>query len=114
MGTTTLGQELNEQNIVPIRIDKEMRLIMFALIYDEFDPTKREKPIISVHKSRKTAEKVQSKRRKKLGLGFLEDHTRIVWLEDRVCTGDTITPDRFDTLSPDEEILEREYDLDSG
>jgi len=100
--------------MVPIRIDKGMRLIMFALIYDEFEPTKRQKKIVSVHKSRKTAEKVQSKRRKKLGLGFLEDHTRIVWVEDRVRTGDTITPDRFDTLSPDEEILSRDYDLDSG
>ena len=100
--------------MVSIRIDKGMRLIMYALIYDEFDPTKREKKIVSVHKSRKTAEKVQEKRRKKLGLGFLEDHTRIVWVDDRIHTGDTITPDRFDTLSPDEEILEREYDLDSG
>jgi hypothetical protein len=87
---------------------------MYALIYDEFDPKKRNKKIVSVHKTRKTAEKVQAKRRKKLGLGFLKDHTRIVWVEDRVRTGDTITPDRFDTLSPDEEILEREYDLDSG
>ena len=80
---------------------------MFAL-------TEREKPIVSVHKTRKTAEKAQAKRRKKLGLGFLEDHTRIVWVEDWVHTGDTITPDRFDTLSPDEEILARDYDLDSG
>jgi hypothetical protein len=70
--------------MVPIRIDKGMRLIMYALIYDEFDPTKREKKIVSVHKTRKTAEKVQAKRRKKPGLGFLEDHTRIVWVEDRV------------------------------
>ena len=87
---------------------------MFALIYDEFDPTKREKPVVSVHKNRKTAEKVQTKRRKKLGLRFLEDHTRIVWVEDRIHPGDTITPDRFDTLSPDEEILVRDYDIDSG
>ena len=87
---------------------------MFALIYDEFDPTEREKPVVSVHKNRKTAEKVQTKRRKKLGLGFLEDHTRIVWVEDQIHPGDTITPDRFDTLSPDEEILVRDYDIDSG
>ena len=100
--------------MVPIRIDKGMRLIMYALIYDEFDPTKREKKIVSVHKTRKTAEKVQAKRRKELGLEFLEDHTRIVWVEDRVHTGDTITPDRFDTFSPDEEILSKDYDLDSG
>jgi hypothetical protein len=87
---------------------------MFILIFDEFDPKKREKKIVSVHKTRKAAEKVQTKRRKKLGLGLLEDHTRIVWVEDRVRTGDTITPDRFDTLSPDEEILVKDYDLDSG
>ncbi len=30
---------------------------MYALIYDEFDPAKRQKKVISVHKNRKTAEK---------------------------------------------------------
>ena len=33
---------------------------MYALIYDEFDPAKREKKVISVHKTRETAEKAQS------------------------------------------------------
>ena len=30
---------------------------MYALIFDEFDPAQREKKVISVHKTRETAEK---------------------------------------------------------
>jgi len=30
---------------------------MYALIYDEFDPDKREKRVISMHKTREGAEK---------------------------------------------------------
>jgi len=30
---------------------------MYALIYDESDPAKREKKVVSVHKTRETAEK---------------------------------------------------------
>ncbi len=40
---------------------------MYALIYDEFDPAKREKRVISVHKTRVTAEKALTKRQHKLG-----------------------------------------------
>jgi hypothetical protein len=35
---------------------------MYALIYDEFDLAKREKSVISVNKSRETAEKALKKR----------------------------------------------------
>ena len=40
---------------------------MYALIYDEFDPSEREKKVISVHKTRGTAEKTLEKRQRKLG-----------------------------------------------
>jgi hypothetical protein len=39
---------------------------MYALIYDEFDPAKREKKVISVHKTRAAAEKALKKRQRKL------------------------------------------------
>ena len=77
---------------------------MYALIYDEFNPAKREKKVISVHKSRQTAEKALEKRQLKLGKRVWECHTRIVWVHDRVHTGDNITPDTFDTWAPGEKI----------
>ena len=80
--------------------------IMYALIYDEFDVKKREKKIISVHKTRKTAEKALTKRKRKLGKKVWECHTRIVWTDGRVRSGDDITPDLFDTWAPGEVIPE--------
>ena len=79
---------------------------MYALIYDEFDPAKREKEVISVHKTRETAEKTLQKRQHKLGKRVWECHTRIVWVYDPVHKGDTITPDTFDTWAPGEQIPE--------
>ena len=48
---------------------------MYALIYDEFEPAKREKRVVSVHKTRLTAEKALTKkaaqaRQKGLGLQY--------------------------------------------
>ncbi len=77
---------------------------MCALIYDEFDPAKREKSVISVHKSRETAEKALKKRQHKLGKRVWNCNTRIVWVYDRVHKGDTITAKSFDTLAPGEKI----------
>ena len=34
---------------------------MYALIYDEFNPAKREKKVISLHKARETADKALKK-----------------------------------------------------
>lgn len=81
---------------------------MYALIYDEFDPAKHEKEVISVHKTRKTAEKALEKRMRKLRKRVWECDTRIVWLYDRVRTGDHHTPNSFDTWAPHEEIPERD------
>ena len=77
---------------------------MYALIYDEFDPTRREKKVISVHKTRETAEKALDKRQRKLGRRVWECHTRIVWVYDTVRVGDCITSNGFDTWAPGEKI----------
>lgn len=77
---------------------------MYALIYDEFDPTRREKKVISVHKTRETAEKALDKRQRKLGRRVWECYTRIVWVHDTVRVGERITSDGFDTWAPGEEI----------
>jgi hypothetical protein len=77
---------------------------MYALIYDEFDLSKREKKVISVHKSRETAEKALEKRQRDLGKKVWECNTRIVWVHTQVNSGDIITPDLFDTWAPGEEI----------
>ena len=77
---------------------------MYALIYDEYDPAKRDKKVISVHKTRETAEKALEKRQHKLGKRIWECHTRIVWVHNPVHQGDHITPDMFDTWASDETI----------
>ena len=77
---------------------------MYALIYDEFDPAKREKKVLSVHRSRETAEKALQKRHRKLGLKVWESHARIVWVHNPVHKGDNITPPHFDTWAPGETI----------
>jgi len=79
---------------------------MYALIYDEFDPAKREKRVISVHKTRATAEKALIKRQHKLGKKVWECNTRIVWVYDQVHNGDAITPNSFDAWAPAEKIPE--------
>lgn len=87
---------------------------MYALIYDEFEPDKREKRVISVHQNRKTAEKALEKRKRKLGKRVWECNTRIVWVKKgRFREGDQITPDAFETWAPDDEIPEGELISDS-
>lgn len=77
---------------------------MYALIYDEFDPAIREKRVVSVHKTRKTAEKALKERQIRLGRRVWECHTRIVWVKNLVRKGDTITPSFFNTWAPGEKI----------
>ena len=79
---------------------------MYALIYDDFDPAIREKKVISVHKTRETAERALAKRQHQLGKRIWECHTRIVWVYNPVHKGDQLTPDAFDTWAPGEEIPE--------
>ena len=77
---------------------------MYALIYDEFDPAIREKKVVSVHKTRKTAEKALKERQKRLGRRVWECHNRIVWVKNLVRKGDIITPSSFNTWAPGEKI----------
>jgi len=86
---------------------------MYALIYDHFEPSMREKRVVSVHKTRKTAEKALRKRQKKLGRRVWECKTRIVWVYDPVHSDDTITPDSFDTWAPGEKIPGEELEPDT-
>jgi hypothetical protein len=79
---------------------------MYALIYDEFEPTERQKKVISVHKTRKTAEKALDKRQHDFGKRVWECNTRIVWVYKKVFQGDNITSDSFDTWAPGEKIPE--------
>ena len=79
---------------------------MYALIYDEFDPALREKKVISVHKTRETAEKALKKRQRKLGKRVWECYTRIVWVDAPIHRGDSITPTHFDNWAPGENIPE--------
>ena len=79
---------------------------MYALIYDEFDPAEREKKVISLHRTRETADRALKKRQQKLDKRVWECHTRIVWVYDRVHEGDMITPSAFDTWAPGERIPE--------
>ena len=77
---------------------------MYALIYDEFDPAKREKRVISVNRTRETVEKALKKRQRQLGRKVWECHTRIVWVHGRAHAGENITPNLFETWAPGEKI----------
>ncbi len=79
---------------------------MYALIYDEFDPKKREKKVISVHETRNAAEEALAERQLKLGKKVWECNTRIVWVYDLCKPDDIITPSSFDTWAPGEKIPE--------
>lgn len=79
---------------------------MYALIEDEHDLTKREKLVLSVHKSREAAEKALEEHRKQLHKRVWECIHRIVWVEGTVHSGNQITPDKFETWAPHEEIPE--------
>ena len=79
---------------------------MYALICDEFEPVKRKKRVISVHKTRMTAEKAQMKLPHKLVQGDRECYKRIVWVYRPIHKGEYITPDTFDTWAPGEKIPE--------
>jgi hypothetical protein len=86
---------------------------MYALIYDEHDLAKPRKKVISVHRSRATAEQALAQRMKKLGKRVWECDTRIVWVKTRVATGDFIEAMDFETWRPGEKIPAGELYPDS-
>lgn len=77
---------------------------MYALIYDEHNLARPKKEVISVHKSRRTAENALQKRMKRLNKSISECSTRIVWVESRVKTGDLIDQNACATWGPGEKI----------
>jgi hypothetical protein len=77
---------------------------MFALIYDTHELDKPRKMVVSVHKSRLTAEKALEKRKKRLRKSTLECDTRIVWVDQTIHYGDTIIEKEFSTWKPGEQI----------
>jgi len=79
-------------------------VLMFALIYDEYNLSKPRKKVISVHRSRETAEKALEKRMKKLGKRVWECNTRIVWTQTKIASGDFIRTMDFETWRPGEKI----------
>ena len=86
---------------------------MFALIYDEHRLDRPQKRVISVHKTRETADMALETRKKKLGRKVWECHTRIIWTEKKVGAGDVVGPGEYDTWRPGEEIPEGEIYGDS-
>ena len=77
---------------------------MFALIYDTHKLEKPKKYVISVHKSRETAEKALEKRKKRLGRTTEEFNTRIVWVNRQIKRGDALIDQDFSTWKPGEKI----------
>jgi len=86
---------------------------MYALIYDEHMLDKPQKKVISVHDSREEADIALEKRKEELGRKVWECHTRIVWVERELATGDFVGPGDYDTWRPGEEIPEGEIHADS-
>ena len=79
---------------------------MYALIFDDHDLLKYQKEVISVHRSRETAEKALKKRRRILGRSIEECNTRIVWVKVKAVAGDYLTAAEFETWQPGETIPE--------
>jgi hypothetical protein len=77
---------------------------MFALIFDTHELDKPFKRVLSVHQSRKNAERALKKRMDRLGKRVWECHTRIVWLNEKVKAGQGVTDRSFSTWGPDETI----------
>ena len=77
---------------------------MFALIYDTHDLDKPQKRVISVHKTRQTAERVMEIRMARLGKNVEECNTRIVWVKRKVNREDVVIDKDFSTWKPGEKI----------
>ena len=87
---------------------------MYALIYDEQDPSQPLKEVLSVHKSRETAERALKQRMKRLGRRVWECNARVVWIDKRVRPKDLVAPKDFATWRPGEKtpVGERYTDSD--
>lgn len=86
---------------------------MYALIYDEHNLLQPRKKIISVHRSRQTAEKALQKRMRNIGRTIEECNTRIVWVEGKAKKGSYLTAADFKTWRPGEVVPEGELYSDT-
>ena len=87
---------------------------MYALIYDEQDPSQPLREVLSVHKSRETAERALKQRMNRLGKRVWECNARVVWIDKRVRPKDLVAPKDFATWRPGEKtpVGERYTDSD--
>ncbi|HDZ24414.1 MAG: hypothetical protein DRN37_05520 [Thermoplasmata archaeon] len=86
---------------------------MYAVIYDEHEPNEIAKEVLSVHRTRKGAEKALEERQKSLERRVWDCNARIVWVEGEVRKGDFIPRSSFSTWRPGEKIPEGELCIDS-
>ena len=77
---------------------------MYVLIYDEHDPRKPLKQVLSVHRNRANAEKALEKRMRLLNKRVWECGARIVWTEKPIRSNDWIRSGEFSTWRPGEDI----------
>lgn len=85
---------------------------MYALIYDERDLMKPKKRVVSIHRTRATAEKALFIRMRKLGKSIEECNTRIVWVKGKAVKGVYLQDSEFETWRPGEKIPEGELHSD--
>lgn len=86
---------------------------MYAVIYDEHEPSEKTKEVLSVHETRAEAEKALEDRQYKLKRRVWECNGRIVWVEEKVRKGEFIPRNSFSTWAPGEEIPEGELGTDT-
>jgi hypothetical protein len=85
---------------------------VYAIIFDEHDLGKPVKRVTSVHRTRDSAEAELSEHRKTHGKKVEECNMRIVWVEKKIKTGDSVTPAQFETWRPGEPVPEGETHSD--
>lgn len=85
---------------------------MYVLIYDEHEPNELAKEVLSVHRTRKGAEKALEERQKGLERRVWDCNARIVWVERKTRKGDFIPRNSFSTWRPGEKIPEGELGID--
>lgn len=86
--------------------------MMYALIYDDHDLEHRLKRVTSVHETRAEAEGVLAEHWKTHGKRLEQCNMRVVWIEEQVAAGDSVTPNQFETWRPGEPIPEGELHSD--
>ena len=77
---------------------------MYALIFDTHELDQPFKQVLSLHRSRQTAERALEKRMSRLGKRVWECDTRIVWLKKKARPGEMIRENGFSTWRPGETI----------